>query len=223
MIIIPAILEKELDLLFFQIQKLAPYFNTFQIDIADGQFVPNRTVGIEEIIRAIQNGRFPVNNKHCFDFHLMVSDVRSNLKNLRKLGELIKIKNVLIHYPNFAADYEPFTEFFIGLVLNPENSIFELRHRCNINTVPVIQIMTVVPGFQGSAFIPEMLKKIEQLKQTDYRNKIYLDGGINEQTLSLISSQKNLPDVLCVGSFLTKIAINDSIKNRLQKLSLLLK
>jgi len=223
MIIVPTILEKELDLFFFQIQKLSPYFNTFQIDIADNQFVPNRTITINEITRVIQNGRFPVDNKHYFDFHLMVNDVRQNLEDLRRLSELIKINHVLVHYPHFATDYEPFNEFSVGLVLNTENSVFELKQMCNLNTIPVVQIMTVIPGFQGSPFIPEMLNKIEHLKQAGYRNKIYLDGGINEQTLPLISSLTNLPDVLCIGSFLTKITTSENIKNRLQKLSLLLK
>jgi D-allulose-6-phosphate 3-epimerase len=223
MIIIPTILEKELDLVFFQIQKLSSRFDVFQIDIADGQFVPNRTITIEEITRSIQNGRFPIDNKHRFDFHLMVNDIGQNLKELKKLSELIKINNVLIHYPHFATDYEPFNEFFIGLVLNPGDSVFELKQRSDINSIPIIQIMTVVPGFQGSPFISEMLNKIDQLKQANYRNKIYLDGGINDQTLSLISSRKNLPDVLCLGSFLTKITATDNVKNRLQKLSLLLK
>jgi len=219
MIIVPTITEKELDLLFFQIQKLSSHFSTFQIDIADNQFVPNLLVPVDEITRAIQNGRFPIDNKHRFDFHLMVNDVRQNLEDLRKLSELIKINNVLIHYPHFATDYEPFNEFSIGLVLNPENSVFELKQRCDLNSIPIIQIMTVVPGFQGSPFIPEMLKKIDQLKQAGYRNKIYLDGGINELTLPLISANKNLPDVVCVGSFLTKISVNDNLKSRLAQLT----
>ena len=64
--------------------------------------------------------------------------------------------------------------------------------------------MSVNPGKQGSPFIPETLKKIEQLRLLGYRSKIFLDGGVNDQTLPLILNQKYLPDVLCPGSFLTR-------------------
>ena len=73
-----------------------------------------------------------------------------------------------------------------------------------LRTMNCIQIMSVNPGFQGSKFLPETLKKIRALRQLDYGSDIYLDGGINERTIPIIKSQKDPPDFLCIGSFLTK-------------------
>jgi pentose-5-phosphate-3-epimerase len=72
--------------------------------------------------------------------------------------------------------------------------------------------MSVNPGRQGQPFLLETLKKIEQLRLLGYRNKIFLDGGINEKTIPEILAQKFLPDVLCPGSFLTKADEKDLSK-----------
>jgi pentose-5-phosphate-3-epimerase len=94
--------------------------------------------------------------------------------------------------------------FSIGLVLDPEDTISDLRLKYNLNSISCIQIMSVVPGFQGKPFIKEVLQKIEQLKSDNYRGEIFIDGGINEETLPLILEQKEHPDHLCVGSYLAK-------------------
>jgi pentose-5-phosphate-3-epimerase len=64
--------------------------------------------------------------------------------------------------------------------------------------------MSVVPGVQGNPFLPNTLKKIEQLRVLGYRNKIFLDGAVNDKTIPFINKQKFKPDVVCPGSFLTK-------------------
>jgi pentose-5-phosphate-3-epimerase len=64
--------------------------------------------------------------------------------------------------------------------------------------------MSVNPGFQGSPFLPEMLNKIEQLRNIGYRKEIFLDGAVNEKTISVILSKKYRPDFICPGSYLTK-------------------
>jgi pentose-5-phosphate-3-epimerase len=64
--------------------------------------------------------------------------------------------------------------------------------------------MSVTPGVQGNPFFPETLVKIEQLRLLGYRNKIFLDGAVNDKTLLIINKLKYKPDVICPGSFLTK-------------------
>lgn len=217
--IIPSVLEKSPSDLLTQIEKLLPYFKSFQIDIADGIFVPNKTVLIEEI-----SEHLTYNMKHVtFDFHLMVKEYEREVVKLIKLLKFIKINTVFIHFsllPNIkhlTTDY-PFT---FAPVLNPEDPVEELDKLYQLKIVSAIQIMSVNPGFQGSEFLPETLKKIEQLRLKNYRNKIYLDGGINADSLKTISRQKFLPDVLCPGSFLTQapdIAENVRILNSFLKL-----
>ncbi len=76
--------------------------------------------------------------------------------------------------------------------------------------------MSIHPGPQGSPFIPQTLNKIDQLRQKNYRKKILLDGAVNQKTLPQILNKKNKPDVLCIGSFLTKA--EDKLKERVEYL-----
>jgi len=62
--------------------------------------------------------------------------------------------------------------------------------------------MTIEPGFQGNKFIPEMLLKINELREHGFTGQIILDGGINDQSLPIILKNKYLPDAVCPGSYL---------------------
>ena len=73
-----------------------------------------------------------------------------------------------------------------------------------INQVSLIQIMTIDLGFQGSPFQDEALAKITQLRVGGFEGQIMIDGGVNERTLPVILQNKGLPDVVGVGSYLTK-------------------
>lgn len=221
--IIPALLEKNPESLFFQIRRLSAYFNLFQIDIADGIFVPNITVQIDNILSQISYVKHLPSNIEL-DFHLMVKDYISEVKNLMKLKKIVNIKNIFIHYslrPNYSLLTTNYPQFSFGLVLNPDDSVDELYKLYNFKTIRSVQIMSINPGFQGSAFLPETLKKIERLRSKNYRNKIYLDGAINQDTLPTILSLKQRPDCLCIGSYLTqspslKKSVDD-LKKTLQK------
>ena len=218
--VIPSVLENNTSAFLSQIKRLSPHFNTFQIDIADGIFVPNKTIQIEDIEKTIQQFNNLAINQLIFDFHLMVKDYETEVKKLNDLAakKLINIKNVFIHFslsPNYSLLTTAYPQLTFGLVLNPEDSIEQLTINYQLSTIKVIQIMSVNPGFQGSPFIPETVKKIEQLRLQDYRNKICLDGAINQDTLPLIFSLKYQPDYLCIGSFLTKA---ENLKQRVEYL-----
>lgn len=196
---IPSILEKDVSSLFYQIKKLSPYFSRFQIDIADGILVPNKTVQIEEIKDSL--------NKDClykdsllFDFHLMVKDYQTEIKKLEELKKIIKINYIFIHF----SAIENYFSLPIGLILNPQDQINDLNSHYLLNSIPFIQIMSVVPGFQGSPFIPDTLNKIEQLRDIGYRKEIFLDGAISEKTIPVILAKKYQPNFICPGSYLTK-------------------
>ncbi len=215
--IIPAILEKNPESLFFQIRRLSPYFKSFQIDIADGMLVPNRTVQIEELIGYLTYNESLMTNNLSLDFHLMVKDYESAIKKLSNevIGRF-QIRNIFVHFsllPNYSLLTTSYPRFSFGLVLNPEDSVTQIAKSYELSAIPSIQIMSVHPGSQGSRFLPETLKKIEQLRLQDYRNKIYLDGAINQDTLPIISAQPYLPDYICPGSYFNKsIDLNKSVE-----------
>ncbi len=211
--IIPAVLVKTPEEFFEEIRKLQPYFKHFQIDIGDGKFVSNTTLQIEELFPHTEEMQSEMKDL-VFDFHLMVNDYEKEIQKLGQLQKVITIKNILIHAPYFPNTITN-NIFTFGPVLNPEDSVSDLAKKNNLHTIPFIQIMTVHPGFQGASFIPESLQKIEQLRTLDYRNKISIDGAVNEKTIPLILSQKHKPDVLCVGSYLSKA---ENVEERTKKL-----
>jgi len=215
--VIPSILENNPSAFLAQIKRLSPYFNTFQIDIADGIFVPNKTVQINDLYKVLSI-KYQELKDLRFDFHLMTKDYMKDIEKLEKLNNLLKIKNVFIHYslfPKYKILNTKYSPLAIGLVLNPEDSVNDLSANYELQTINSLQIMSVNPGFQGSPFIPQTLKKVEQLHLQHYRNKIYLDGAINQDTLPLVLSLKNKPDYLCVGSFLSKA---ENLKERVEYL-----
>jgi len=194
-----------MDSLAATINRLSPFYNYFQIDIGDGIYVNNRTVQIEEIMKNLN--KFNKLDNLIFDFHLMVKDYTSDIYKLNDLKKSINIKNVFIHLSaisNFMLQISDLSPLPIGLTLNPQDQVNDLVRHYNLSDIPTIQIMSVTPGVQGNPFLPDTLKKIEQIRVLGYRNKIFLDGAVNDKTLPFINEQKYKPDVVCPGSFLTK-------------------
>lgn len=197
--------EPSMDALVTTINRLSPFYNYFQIDIGDGIYVNNHTVQIDEITKKFN--QFNNYQSLSFDFHLMVSDFKKDIDKLNQLNKQINIKNIFIHYSaikDFTKNISELSPLPIGLTLNPQDQVDDLVSHYNLNYIPLIQIMSVVPGVQGNPFLPNTLKKIEQLRVLGYRNKIFLDGAVNDKTIPFINKQKFKPDVVCPGSFLTK-------------------
>ena len=207
--IIPTILEKNKKNFEYQLQRLKLYFNHFHVDIADQIFVNNKTINIKEMASSINKTN---NNNLIFDFHLMVKDYKKHVEEISKISKIIKIKRVFIHLsanPDMQKLKKIYPEFSFGIVLSPEDRVKTIEQKIDLKDIDSILIMTVYPGFQGSSFLQDMLIKVEQAKNT-YVNKIILiDGGVNSKTLSDIVSKRYRPDILCVGSYLTK---SDNVK-----------
>jgi pentose-5-phosphate-3-epimerase len=229
---VPSILEKDVSSLFYQIKKLSPYFPRFQIDIADGIFVPNKTVSLDNLISVLKKQSNNETMKQCiFDFHLMVKNYQVDIRKIESLKKIINIKYIFIHYSAIvnckflpagkAGKIENYSSLPIGLTLNPDDQISDLASKYNLNKIPFIQIMSVNPGFQGTPFLPETLNKIEQLRNMGYRKEIFLDGAVNEKTIPVILSKKYQPDYICPGSFLTKTKTLEKNVKYLKKLKLI--
>jgi pentose-5-phosphate-3-epimerase len=223
--VIPALLTNSTKDLFQQIYKLLPYYKYHQIDIADEQFVPNKTVSIEEITAFIEKNNIKFDKEILFDFHLMVKDYEKELKKLKELSKLININKVFIHYKvlkEYKDVIKKHSEITIGIVIDPDDEIEKDSNNKELNLFSSIQIMSVNPGFQGSPFIKDSLKKIDYLRDNDYKGEIYIDGSVNDKTLQDIIYRKNTPDYLGIGSFLSKapniedrvVFLNNILKSR---------
>lgn len=210
MIVVPALLEQLVEIQKNQLLTLSKHYSRFQIDIADNTLVPNKTTQIDELFHS---SFFNVVSQVVFDFHLMVSDPIKHIESIKSLpkkrvGVVLIHASVFSHYSLLTSHY-PLFKF--GLVLNPEDDVAMLDEGW-IHSLPAIQVMTITPGFQGSPFVKESLTKIEQLRKRGFKGEVLIDGSVNESTLPLILSKEYKPDILGVGSYLTK-----SPKNKFEK------
>jgi pentose-5-phosphate-3-epimerase len=192
--IYPSILETDITVFNHQITYLSSLFPYLQIDIADGKFVPNKTIQIEQLFESSTNFEA--------EFHLMVEDYETEIEKLKKLSKYWNIKKVLIHLKALKSrenDLVSSSAWTYGVVLNPEDDVKSNWE--HIHTFTTVQIMTINPGFQGNPFLLETLQKINELRDNGYKGEILLDGGLNDKTFPIILRNRNLPDAICPGSY----------------------
>ena len=146
------------------------------IDVMDGHFVPNITIG-PDIIKSIRKcTTLP------FDVHLMIDPVNKYIKNFAEAGADI----ITVHpeaTPNLKDTIEKIKSFGkkAGVSLNPETTIDKVQPV--LQFIDLVLIMSVNPGFGGQKFIRETLSKVKTLrKEIDDKKlkvEIEIDGGIN--------------------------------------------
>ncbi|HRN69946.1 MAG TPA: hypothetical protein PLS49_02065, partial [Candidatus Woesebacteria bacterium] len=218
--IIPTLLTTHQSEFLEQMELFQKYYTRIQLDIADGILVPNKTTQIEEMITLFSENRALFKPNVMFDFHLMVNHFEGELEKIKKLKELgMNIQIVLINAglnPEIAKIKSNY-QLNIGLDVFPDMEITYINSQYDLNTCQAIQIMTVNPGFQGSPFLEKMLLKIEQLRVAGYKSPILIDGGVNSTTISLIQNKTYKPDILCIGSYLTKAGAQ--LERRVQDLN----
>ena len=152
------------------------------VDVMDGHFVPNLTIGPPVIKTLKKNSSIP------FDVHLMISPVHKYIQAYADAGADI----ITIHpeaTDNLQNSINKIKEFKkkVGVSLNPETKV-------NIITdflyqIDLVLIMSVNPGFGGQKFMPEVLSKIKELVSIRKKEKlnfdIEIDGGINFENSKL--------------------------------------
>ena len=146
------------------------------IDVMDGHFVPNITI-VPEVIKKLR----PV-TKLTFDVHLMISPVDNFIEDFAKAGA-----DIITFHPEATKDLSETIKLIksfgkkVGVSLKPESSI-DLMESC-LDQIDLILIMSVNPGFGGQKFMPEVLDKMQKLKNIVNSKKlnidIEIDGGIN--------------------------------------------
>ena len=173
----PSILSADFGKLGNEIQDLEKAGADFiHIDVMDGHFVPNITIGPEVINKLRKYTSLP------FDVHLMISPVDDFIKNFAEAGaDIITIHpeatNDLISSIKKIKSYNKRA----GVSLNPETSVDKVLSVLKI--IDLVLIMSVNPGFGGQKFIEKTLEKVKILrKEIDskkLKTQIEIDGGIN--------------------------------------------
>lgn len=204
--IIPAILAKSYEEFESMVRKIEPYTDLVHLDIADGEFVPNKTIeGYEGLMK--------VDTKLDFEVHLMIN----NAENV--MGRWLKTKTMryLIHRES-TKELETLINQIkgsgreLGLVLNPQTDYSAIEPY--LDRIDLVQFMTVDPGFYGSLFLPEVLGKIRNF-HSQYPNKIIqVDGGINMETIKL--AEEAGVSRAAVGSHIFK---SDNVEKAIRELS----
>lgn len=211
--IYPSILETDIQELSNDLTRLTPHFDYLQIDIADGIFVPNKTIQIGDIKTLMEFPEWDLAYLQ-FEFHLMVQDYATPLRELEDIPD-IYIRNVFIQLKALQHTFDELsdhTPFDVGVVLNPEETVEDSWGQ--VKDFASIQLMTVQPGQQGNPFLPEVLDKITQLREKGYEGEIVLDGAINEENLRTVMQKPHQPDAVCPGSYFK----TEDVAERLEKL-----
>ena len=173
----PSILSADFSKLGSEIQDLEKAkADLIHIDVMDGHFVPNITIGPEVINKLRKYTSLP------FDVHLMISPVHNFIKNFAKAGADI----ITIHpeaTDNLTSSIKKIKSYNkkAGVSLNPKTSIDKVLPVLNL--IDLVLVMSVNPGFSGQKFIKETLEKVKVLRKEIDKKKlktqIEIDGGIN--------------------------------------------
>ncbi len=178
------------------------------IDVMDGHFVPNLTIG-PEVIKKLR----PLTKK-TFDVHLMIAPVDNFVKDFAEAGA-----DIITFHPEATPDISKTIKLIreqnkkVGISLKPKTKIDLIEDY--LNQIDLVLIMSVEPGFGGQKFLPEVLEKTKSIRDIiDKKNlkvDVEIDGGINFENCS---KAKNAgANILVSGSTVFKENKGDLKKN----------
>ena len=173
--IAPSILSADFAALGEDIAKVEPVADLLHVDVMDGHFVPNLTIGplVVEAIR--KRTRLPL------DVHLMIQHPDRYLAAFAKAGASYLTVHVEV-CPHLHRTLQQIRELGVkpGVALNPSTSLHAVEQV--LDQVDLILLLSVNPGFGGQSFIPFVLKKIEEMRswldRLSLRPEIEVDGGV---------------------------------------------
>ena len=196
----PSILSADFSKLGSEIQNLEKAkADLIHIDVMDGHFVPNITIGPEVISKLRKYTSLP------FDVHLMISPVDDFIKKFAEAGaDIITIHpEATDNLENSIKKIKSFKKK-VGISLNPETSINKVLPI--LNSIDIVLVMSVNPGFGGQKFMKETLEKVKILRKEIDSNKlstqIEIDGGINFENAKLAKDAG--VDILVSGTTIFK-------------------
>ena len=209
----PSILSADFSQLGNEIKKLEEGgADLIHVDVMDGHFVPNLTIGPPVIKNLRKYTNLP------FDVHLMISPVHKYIENYAEAGA-----DIITIHPEATENLKESINLIkrlgkkVGVSLNPKTKIKTLIDE--IDNIDLVLVMSVNPGFGGQKFKPEVLDKIKELKkikeENQYHFDIEVDGGINFSNSKIVLEAG--ADILVSGTTVFKENDGD-IKANIEKL-----
>jgi ribulose-phosphate 3-epimerase len=205
--IVPSVLTKDADDLEKKIRTLEPLADVIQIDIMDGEFVPNTSVVAEDVKKVSPRSRMEI--------HLMVKHPMEYIQPFARIGAF----RIIFH-----AESDDDAEDVIrairqfnmdpGIAMNPPTPVEEIKPF--LDKLSVVLVMGVNPGLQGQKFMPEILPKVRTIKQLRPEIIVEVDGGVNPDTApDLVDAGV---DIFNVGSYLFRqLSVEDNWR-RMEKI-----
>ena len=205
----PSILSADFSQLSNEIKRLEDGgADMIHVDVMDGHIVPNLTIG-PPVIKSLKK-----HSSILFDVHLMISPVHKYIKAYADAGA-----DIITIHPEATDDINSSISLIkelnkkVGVSLNPKTRVDVIIE--HLNKIDLVLIMSVNPGFGGQKFMPEVLSKVEELKQLRTAKNldfdIEIDGGINfENSKMAIQAGAN---ILVSGTTIFKSNNGDIKKN----------
>lgn len=191
--IAPSILSADFGDLNREIAEVEPYSDLIHVDVMDGHFVSNITIG-PTVVKWIKSSK-------PLDVHLMIENPEDYIDDFAKAGA----SSLTVHAE--ASDDLPTLVRAVkalgvkaAVSIRPKTAVHALREV--IDLLDMVLVMTVEPGFAGQEFMEDMMSKVKEIRETRADLDIQVDGGINEETAKVaVAAGAN---VLVAGSYIFK-------------------
>ena len=180
--IVPAIDEQTGQDFEASVNKVKDFAQVVHVDFNDGSFGDYKTVGPQDIEKYILAQKARIN----FEAHLMVQQPYDYIPKLIESG----FRKIIIQFEIDLNLRDLLEELLIdnvlaGVAIGPETAIADAEPIFDL--VDTITIMTVYPGRQGQAFLPEPLEKVKRLRADNFQQEVEVDGGITSDNIRLVA------------------------------------
>lgn len=189
-LIFPSIIAKSQQELDAELKRLEGAAKTLHLDIIDGKFAPNRSLEFP----------FRLYSQYKYQAHLMIQKPEVWIKkNLQRIDLFIPHFEA-IHYHSRYILWMKRMKKKVAFAILPQTTVEHLKE--HLPYIDYVLILTVHPGFYGSKYMPEELKKIKLIKKINPKVKIIVDGGMNPKTIQ--EAKKAGADLFVSGSYTMK-------------------